>query len=73
MMAHATNLRLTFTPPLQFDRKAEITLESGQPIARISREFANAGQLFCECVVLRVDDKKLTSLPIQQLINKHTC
>ncbi|CAO1635824.1 unnamed protein product [Jaminaea pallidilutea] len=29
-----------------FDRKAEITMESGQPVARVSRDFVNAGQLF---------------------------
>lgn len=30
------------------DRSAEITTSQGQPIARISRQFANAGEIFCE-------------------------
>jgi hypothetical protein len=28
-----------------FDRKAEITTESGQPVGRIGRKFLNSGQL----------------------------
>jgi uncharacterized protein YxjI len=29
------------------DRSAEITTEGGVPVARISRSFANAGEIFC--------------------------
>jgi hypothetical protein len=30
------------------DRSAEITTTQGVPVARISRSFANAGQVFCK-------------------------
>jgi uncharacterized protein YxjI len=32
------------------DRSAEITTEGGVPVARISRSFANAGEIFCTSV-----------------------
>jgi uncharacterized protein YxjI len=35
------------------DRSAEITTKEGVPVARISRSFANAGEVFCGSLLLR--------------------
>lgn len=41
------------------DRSAEITTSQGVPVARISRSFANAGEVFCECLLSAVGRRLL--------------